>query len=89
MAAEAITSTDFDLGRAGSAIGTLFGPGLYFAESTLTCKTSYFIDHENLTVGASPDWRAPCPLTGLDIQTARKFSNGRKIARIAPIWMKI
>ena len=26
---------------------------------------------------------------GLDIQTARKFSNGRKIARIAPIWTKI
>ena len=28
-------------------------------------------------------------LTGLDIQTAEKFSNGRKIARIAPIWTKI
>ena len=28
-------------------------------------------------------------LAGLDIQTARKFSNGRKIARIAPIWTKI
>ena len=27
--------------------------------------------------------------TGLDIQNARKISNGRKIARIAPIWTKI
>ena len=26
---------------------------------------------------------------GLDIQTARKISNGRKIARIAPIWTKV
>ena len=26
---------------------------------------------------------------GLDIQTARKFSNGQKIARIAPIWTKL
>ncbi len=25
--------------------------------------------------------------SGLDVQTAQKISNGRKIARIAPIWM--
>ena len=28
-------------------------------------------------------------LTELFIQTAAKFSNGRKIARIVPIWTKI
>jgi len=30
-----ITDTDFDMGRAGSAAGTMFGRGLYFAESCM------------------------------------------------------
>lgn len=30
-----ITDTDFDMGRAGSAAGSMFGRGLYFAESSL------------------------------------------------------
>lgn len=34
-AASAITDTDFDLKRAGSAYGALFGPGIYFAESCM------------------------------------------------------
>eukprot|EP00931_Biecheleriopsis_adriatica_P032634 TRINITY_DN19023_c1_g1_i17.p1 TRINITY_DN19023_c1_g1~~TRINITY_DN19023_c1_g1_i17.p1 ORF type:complete len:4010 (-),score=873.77 TRINITY_DN19023_c1_g1_i17:154-12183(-) len=34
-AATGITDTDFDLSRAGSAVGTMFGRGLYFAESCM------------------------------------------------------
>lgn len=33
--AHGITDTDFDMGRAGSAAGTMFGRGLYFAESCM------------------------------------------------------
>lgn len=33
--AEAITDTDFDMKRSGSAFGSMFGAGLYFAESSL------------------------------------------------------
>ncbi|CAK9090473.1 unnamed protein product [Durusdinium trenchii] len=33
--AAGITDTDFDMGRAGSAAGTMFGRGLYFAESCM------------------------------------------------------
>ncbi|CAE7372799.1 unnamed protein product [Symbiodinium natans] len=33
--AHGITETDFDMGRAGSAAGTMFGRGLYFAESCM------------------------------------------------------
>jgi len=33
--AQGITDTEFDMKRAGSAYGTLFGPGIYFAESCM------------------------------------------------------
>ena len=35
-----ITSSDFDLQRAGRNAGVLFGPGLYFAESSLKADSS-------------------------------------------------
>jgi hypothetical protein len=33
MAAESIATTDFDMSRAGSAVGSMFGPGVYCAEN--------------------------------------------------------
>eukprot|EP00931_Biecheleriopsis_adriatica_P107658 TRINITY_DN8197_c0_g2_i1.p1 TRINITY_DN8197_c0_g2~~TRINITY_DN8197_c0_g2_i1.p1 ORF type:complete len:595 (+),score=68.26 TRINITY_DN8197_c0_g2_i1:109-1893(+) len=33
VAADSIARTDFDMDRAGSAVGTMFGPGLYLAEN--------------------------------------------------------
>jgi len=40
-----ITDTDFDIGRAGSARGTLYGRGLYFAESCLKADEYAVEDH--------------------------------------------
>lgn len=33
VAADSIARTDFDMSRAGSAVGTMFGPGVYLAEN--------------------------------------------------------
>ena len=33
MAADAVARSDFDMDRAGSAVGTMFGPGIYLAEN--------------------------------------------------------
>ena len=47
-------------------------------------KLNELAKSNNVYVGCAPD-----TFLGAGIQTARKFSNSRKIARIAPIWTKI
>jgi len=46
--AEGITDNDFDMKRVGSAYGSLFGGGIYFAESCMKADEYVVADHRGL-----------------------------------------